>query len=427
MTCAFKHNLEMRAIIEDENAEDGVKLRSYCQKHSLNCKKKAVDDSDSDSGVGRKSNMTAEEKSQARRQRMAKVEREFYKLVDISMAAKKLNLNVEVVDIISKFWTLKRIAAGNKPLLLPRGDDETSALKGEDSERDKMKQLVNIRQDLERVRNLAYMVSRREKLSRSFIKIREQILEKQLVLLADDDPQNQMSLVEASAIIEANHGPTIYDKIFSNPESEQHTHEEFEVIVSRIAGEISEGSAQIRRDNPFRKKSTDLPANTRSVPYERILSDTSQSESDDSILQNVPLKPKKKRESNAKLNKKLLSKTITRSDSSMSSSEEEDALKKLAPSKEVRSNQRKSIYSESDSEKSDTEIMPRGRGRPPKKQKLKEVKNVKKTEVRNDSEDTQNSMDSRPKEVRTKAAMKEFTAEDMALAKNNGGKEQNEK
>merc|ERR1712193_36123 len=126
---------------------------------------------------------------------------------------------------------------------------------------------------------------------------------------------------------------------------------------------------------------------------------------------------KKKRESNAKLNKKLLSKTITRSDSSMSSSEEEDALKKLAPSKEVRSNQRKSIYSESDSEKSDTEIMPRGRGRPPKKQKLKEVKNVKKTEVRNDSEDTQNSMDSRPKEVRTKAAMKEFTAEDMALAK----------
>jgi hypothetical protein len=46
---------------------------------------------------------------------------------------------------------------------------------------------------LERVRNLAYMVSRREKLSRSFLKLREQILEKQLVLLADDDPTNQVS------------------------------------------------------------------------------------------------------------------------------------------------------------------------------------------------------------------------------------------
>jgi hypothetical protein len=37
------------------------------------------------------------------------------------------------------------------------------------------------------------MVSRREKLSRSFLKLREQILEKQLVLLADDDPTNQVS------------------------------------------------------------------------------------------------------------------------------------------------------------------------------------------------------------------------------------------
>ena len=27
MTCAFKRGLEMRAIIEDENAEDGVQLR----------------------------------------------------------------------------------------------------------------------------------------------------------------------------------------------------------------------------------------------------------------------------------------------------------------------------------------------------------------------------------------------------------------
>ena len=103
---------------------------------------------------------------------MAKVEKGFYKLVDIPMAAKKIDLNEELVDIISKYWMLKRIAGGNKPLLPPRGDDETlSALRGEDTERDKMKMLVTIRQDLERVRNLACMVSRREKLSRSFVKI----------------------------------------------------------------------------------------------------------------------------------------------------------------------------------------------------------------------------------------------------------------
>merc|ERR1719410_2673315 len=175
------------------------------------------------------------------------------------MAAKKIDLNEELVDIISKYWMLKRIAGGNKPLLPPRGDDETlSALRGEDTERDKMKMLVNIRQDLERVRNLAYMVSRREKLSRSYVKLREQVLEKQLALLADEEPHNQMSLIEMSAVLEANHGPTVYDKLFSNPDSEQHTHEDFELLICRIAGEISEGSAQIRKDNPFRKKSTDL-------------------------------------------------------------------------------------------------------------------------------------------------------------------------
>merc|ERR1711868_269040 len=92
--------------------------------------------------------------------------------------------------------------------------------------------------------------------------------------------------IEMSAVLEANHGPTIYDKIFSNPDSEQHTHEDFEMLICRIAGEISEGSAQIRKDNPFRKKSTDLKANSisRTVPYERIFSDTSQSESDDSFI-----------------------------------------------------------------------------------------------------------------------------------------------
>lgn len=40
VTCAFQHGLEMRAIIEEGNAEDGVKLRSYCQKHSMSKGKK---------------------------------------------------------------------------------------------------------------------------------------------------------------------------------------------------------------------------------------------------------------------------------------------------------------------------------------------------------------------------------------------------
>jgi hypothetical protein len=57
-----------------------------------------------------------------------------------------------------------------------RLDDPELTATGElDNEREKLKKFVALRQDLERVRNLCYMVSRREKLQRSFVKLREQV------------------------------------------------------------------------------------------------------------------------------------------------------------------------------------------------------------------------------------------------------------
>ena len=125
----------------------------------MNSKKKPVEDSDSESGLGsRKSTMTAEEKSQARRQKMAKVEKEFYKLVDVAVAAKKVQLSEELLDVVYKYSELKRVAGGNKPLLPPKGEDEVlNALRGEDTEQDKMKKPC--------------MVSQREKISRSLVKL----------------------------------------------------------------------------------------------------------------------------------------------------------------------------------------------------------------------------------------------------------------
>ena len=102
-----------------------------------------------------------------------------------------------------------------------------------------------ILQDLERVRNLCYMVSRREKLQRSFVKLREQTLAKQLQILGDKSVVQQMTFVELSAISEANHGPNIYDRMFSHRDSEAHTENDFEVIVSRLSGEIAANSAQV--------------------------------------------------------------------------------------------------------------------------------------------------------------------------------------
>ena len=81
--------------------------------------------------------------------RMAKFEREFFKLADVNCAAIKVDISYEIVDFIYRYWILKRKAAGNKPLLTAREGEEDgkreAAVLGEDTEKDK-KMLVNIRQ-----------------------------------------------------------------------------------------------------------------------------------------------------------------------------------------------------------------------------------------------------------------------------------------
>lgn len=108
--------------------------------------------------------------------RIIKIESEFFKDVDLNHVSRKVGLELEVVSFINRYWILKRRSGGNRPLLLPRLDDpELSAVGDQDNEREKLKKFVALRQDLERVRNLCYMVSRREKLQRSFVKHREQV------------------------------------------------------------------------------------------------------------------------------------------------------------------------------------------------------------------------------------------------------------
>merc|ERR1712203_1038555 len=51
--------------------------------------------------------------------------------------------------------------------------------------------------------------------------------------------------------MEANHGPTIYDRVFSHRDAESHNEQDFEVIISRISGEIK-ASSQRQKDNPYR-------------------------------------------------------------------------------------------------------------------------------------------------------------------------------
>ncbi|CAH0546641.1 unnamed protein product [Brassicogethes aeneus] len=236
VTCAFKHGLEMRAIIEDENADDGVKLRSYCEKHSKSSKKeKSICSGSEDDDCKRKKrkDMTSEEKNQARAARLQEIEAEFYKHVSVKdVVGIHLDVDNEALQYIYNYWKLKRKAGHNKPLLPPKSEDvDMISHKREQADLEKMKMFVQLRQDLERVRNLCYMVSRREKLSRTFFRMREQTFHKQAEVL---ESSNTLPSTVIQAVIEANHGPSIYDRLYSH-DCEDHT-SDFDTILARIAG-----------------------------------------------------------------------------------------------------------------------------------------------------------------------------------------------
>ncbi|XP_041986606.1 PHD finger protein rhinoceros [Aricia agestis] len=263
VTCAFKHGLEMRAIIEDENADDGVKLRSYCQKHSVNSKKeKSAGSGSEEEEVKRKrrKDMTSEEKSQARAARLSEIEAEFDRHVSVKdISTHLLDVDQEAINYIYNYWKLKRRAGHNRPLLPPKSDDnELLTHRQEQADLDKMKMFVQLRQDLERVRNLCYMVSRREKLSRSFFRMREQTFHKQVAVLSCD---TTISGLDLDAIIEANHGPSIYDRLYSHPDAPDHKND-FDDLLARIAPQESSDEKKKDRNglvrgcrsaNPYKK------------------------------------------------------------------------------------------------------------------------------------------------------------------------------
>ena len=59
--------------------------------------------------------------------RILKIESEFFKHVDLNQASRKLGLEMDVVDLLFRFWILKRRSQANRPLFIPRMTDDTEA------------------------------------------------------------------------------------------------------------------------------------------------------------------------------------------------------------------------------------------------------------------------------------------------------------
>ncbi|XP_060938911.1 protein Jade-1 [Limanda limanda] len=226
VTCGLHAGLEMNTILTED---DEVKFKSFCPKHSG---LEGVESREGDSGEeeekegardkkGRRrgrvrggedaaassssslasyappplverasgeaealSSRQLENRVNLRKLKLQEMEEEFYQFVGVEEVAGHLKLQPEVVDFLYQYWKLKRKANFNLPLLTPKKDEEESLARREQEVLLRRLQLfTHLRQDLERVRNLTYMVTRREKMKRSLWRVQEQIFQQQVKLL----------------------------------------------------------------------------------------------------------------------------------------------------------------------------------------------------------------------------------------------------
>ncbi|KAI8508552.1 E3 ubiquitin-protein ligase Jade-2 [Branchiostoma belcheri] len=176
VTCAFQNGLEMKTVLEGLDEE--VKFKSYCPKHTK--KRQGVTDGASETTVRSSLTLspkkkTEEEKRNERADRLERLEEEFYTLVTPSEIAAALEQPEDVVDVVCEYWKLKRKANFNRPLVMPKTEEADMLSQAEeDSLYRRLKMFMHLRQDLERVRNLCYMVGKREKLKRQQCRVAEE-------------------------------------------------------------------------------------------------------------------------------------------------------------------------------------------------------------------------------------------------------------
>ncbi|XP_018599970.1 protein Jade-1-like [Scleropages formosus] len=184
VTCAFDHGLEMRTLLAEN---DEVRFKSYCLEHSGGARAGGEQTSGSDQAPPERADKDKLEKASLRKQKLQELEDEFYRLVNPQDVAESLGLPDVHVDFLYQFWKLRRKSNFNRPLLaLKRDEVDNLAQQEQDVLYRRLKLFTHLRQDLERVRNLCYMITRREKMKHSLCDLQEKIFDLQIQLINED-------------------------------------------------------------------------------------------------------------------------------------------------------------------------------------------------------------------------------------------------
>ncbi|XP_022711059.1 PHD finger protein rhinoceros-like isoform X2 [Varroa jacobsoni] len=140
-------------------------------------------------------------------------QQQFLDFVDPNETAAHLRQFVDPlgVDQIFNFWKLKRLERQGRALLPPKHEENSGLQRPvqiDDELSNTIRSLVNLRQDLERARNLSYLVQRREKQRKLWIRAREDVTMGQL-RAAEEHPES------LRIIRTANRLDDIYDRLHS--------------------------------------------------------------------------------------------------------------------------------------------------------------------------------------------------------------------
>jgi len=126
--------------------------------------------------------------------RILKLKRQFYKNINLEYAQSMLNIKVKLhVDFAFGYWKLKRrfnkqsitlcdnklMPSFDKALITPKGYETDLLNRSEHLMIARIKMFHNLRQNLEKLRTLSYMVVKREKLKRQLNETNQRLFEKQ--------------------------------------------------------------------------------------------------------------------------------------------------------------------------------------------------------------------------------------------------------
>uniref|UniRef100_A0A914CNC1 Uncharacterized protein n=1 Tax=Acrobeloides nanus TaxID=290746 RepID=A0A914CNC1_9BILA len=190
VSCAQRSGFKMR-IENDETEKIGVRMVSYCKKHSQDEISLQKDSKNQEKGTGIQRDLT-------------ELETDFYHYVSCEEISKRLNITPLIVNDIYAYWKIKRALNENKPLMqepidmkiipdwskeLPvpvaksiKIDVDVPSLQpryiGSGVLQRNYEKSRRVRMNLEKARNLSYMIMKREKIKRDELDAEEDIFER---------------------------------------------------------------------------------------------------------------------------------------------------------------------------------------------------------------------------------------------------------